>query len=138
MMAIARALRISLLLPALLGLAACNEGEPDNMAILSSLETMHQEWAEQQRNRHAAAQPQAAIPLPRVDLRFEAGLTLRITDVHKRSCRPAGGEQLGYVCVADISASIAGHPPIARRIQGRFVSGWSQWVARDVQAVDVN
>lgn len=139
MTAIARSRWIpALVLPILLILAACNEGEPDALAIRSSLETMHQEWAEQQRNHRQASAPRSAIQLPKLDLRFEAGLNLRITDVRKRSCRPATGDQLGYVCVADISASIAGHPPVERRIQGRFISGWSQWVARDVTAVEAN
>ncbi len=124
--------------PALLALAACG-GEPDELAIQSSLEQMHQEWAAQQRQRREATQAQGAFKgLPRVDLGFEASLTLRITEVRKRHCRPAAGDQMGYVCVADISAQIAGRPPVARTIKGRFVAGWSQWVARDVQTVDVN
>ena len=132
-------LAVVLLVPTVIGLTGgITGGEPDAQAIRSSLETMHEEWAEQQRNRRAAAAPRTAIQLPKVDLGFEASLNLRITDVRKRSCRPATGEQLGFVCVADISASIAGHPPVERRIQGRFVSGWSQWVARDVKPVEIN
>lgn len=139
MTAVARLFLLGFLLgPALLALAACH-GEPDELAIQSSLEQMHQEWAAQQRQRREAQLPQGPIKgLPRVDLGFEAKLTLRITEVRKRHCRPAGGDQLGYVCVADISAEVAGHKPVARTIKGRFVAGWSQWVARDVTAVDVN
>jgi len=133
-----RSLRIALALPALLALAAC-AGEPDALAIQSSLEQMHQEWAEQQRQNLDASRPRSLVAgLPRLDLGTEARLDLRITGVRKRSCRPAAGELLGYVCVAEVHASIAGHKPVARTIQGRFVSGWSQWVARDVQPVEVN
>lgn len=136
-------------------LAACS-GEPDEAAIRQGLETMHSEWAEQARNqarlydqarRHAealtreeaaVAEAQAAKPEIRPNLGFEAQFDLKIAEVRKLDCRPPGDLRLGYLCIAEVRASIAGQPAVNRRIEARFVSGPTRWYARDVQTLDVN
>jgi hypothetical protein len=141
---------------ALLPLLAACSGEPDEAAIRQGLETMHTEWAEQARNqarlydqarRHAealtredaaAAEARAAQPEIRPNLGFEAQFDLKIAQVRKLDCRPPGDERLGYLCVAEVRASIAGQPAVKRKIEGRFIAGPTRWLARDVQTLDVN
>ncbi|MCC7045643.1 MAG: hypothetical protein IT562_02935 [Alphaproteobacteria bacterium] len=125
---------------ALLLLSGCG-GEPDEAAIREGLEVIHTEWAEQARQvDHARQKPPepGTISLPKVDLAAEARLDLKITEVRKLACRQAEDHKLGYRCMAEVKASIAGRPPVNRRIEGRFVAGWSKWVATEVHAVDVN
>jgi len=133
-----RARRGAAALAALLLLGGCG-AEPDENAIRAGLEHMHREWAEQMR---LAAQPalpaEGAIALPKVNLAAEAKLDLKITEVRKLDCRPAPEPKLGYVCSAEIVASSAGHKSVSRRLEGRFVSGGSQWVVRDLRPLDVN
>lgn len=148
--------RIALALVALMPLLAACSGEPDEAAIREGLETMHTEWAEQARNQArmyaqaqrlaqpltqeqaAAAEAEAAKPKIQPNLPFEAQFDLKIAEVRKLDCRRTGDERLGHVCVAEVRASIAGHPPVNRRIEARFVAGPSRWYARDVQMLDVN
>ena len=135
---------------ALLPLLAACSGEPDEAAIRQGLEAMHGEWAEQARNRalladarnRSAAQAPAATPSARPDIRpnlgFEAQFDLKIAEVRKLDCRRPGDERLGHLCVAEVRASIAGQPPVNRRIEARFVAGPTRWYARDVHLLDVN
>lgn len=137
-------------LAALLPLVAACSGEPDEAAIRQGLETMHTEWAEQARNQalladqrgRARAEAQAVTPAVRPDIRpnlgFEAQFDLKIAEIRKRDCRAPGDERLGFVCVADIRASIAGQPAVSRRIEGRFIPGPTRWHVRDIQMLDVN
>lgn len=146
--------KVSLALVALMPLLAACSGEPDEAAIRQGLETMHTEWAEQARNRAvleaqrqirprteeeaALREAEASRPDIRPNLGFEAQFDLKITEVRKRDCRPPGDERLGYVCIADVRASIAGHPAVNRRVEGRFIPGPTRWYVRDVQMLDVN
>ncbi len=122
-------------------LAGCG-AEPDEAAIREGLEYVHREWAEQVRQQERdrpGARPEGPITgLPRIDLAREARLDLKIAEIRKLSCRRAGEAKAGYVCTAQVKASVAGRPPVDRRIEGRFIPGWSQWVATDLRTVDVN
>lgn len=138
--AVGAGLRLGCALAAMLLLAGCG-AEPDEAAIREGLEVIHREWAEQARHvdqaRQAPPDPDT-ISLPKVNLAAEARLDLKITEVRKLACHQAEEAKLGYRCTAEVKASIAGRPPVNRRIEGRFVAGWSRWVATEVHAVDVN
>lgn len=133
--------RLAGAIAALLLLGGCG-AEPDEAAIREGLEFVHREWVDQARQIHQVQRPAPEVGtitgLPKVDLATEARLDLRITEVRKVSCRLAEDAKLGYRCTAEVKASIAGRPPVNRRIEGRFVAGWSKWVATEVHAVDVN
>jgi len=123
---------------ALLLLGGCG-AEPDEAAIRAGLELMHREWAEQARGATPApATAEGTIILPQVNLAAEAKRDLQITDVRKLVCRPAPEPKLGYICSAEIKASAAGHKMVSRRLEGRFISGGTQWVVRDLRPLDVN
>lgn len=144
----------TLALAALVPLLGACSGEPDEAAIRQGLESVHREWAEQTRNRAvleaqrqtrprteeeaALREAEAARPDIRPNLGFEAQFDLKIAQVRKLDCRPTGDERLGHVCTAEVRASIAGQPPVKRRIEARFVAGPTRWYARDVQMLDVN
>lgn len=135
-----RAAHGAAVLAALLALAGCG-AEPDEAAIRAGLELMHREWAEQVRQGDAAAvaaPAEGSIAIPRVNLAAEARLDLQITEVRKLDCRPAPEPKPGYVCSAEVVASTAGHKSVSRRLEGRFISGGSQWVVRDLRPLDVN
>jgi len=150
-----RLLKLAGAFGAALLLAACS-GEPDEAAIREGLEIMHREWAEQARNqaqihdqarRHAralsqeeaaAAEALSAKPQILPNLRFEAQFDLKIAEVRKLDCRRPPDDRLGYLCTAEVRASIAGQPTVLRRVEARFVAGPTHWIARDLQAVDVN
>jgi hypothetical protein len=133
--------RLAAVCAAALLLSGCG-AEPDEAAIREGLEYVHREWTEQARQvvrERAPPPPVGSIAgLPRIDLAAEARLDLKITEVRKLSCRQAEDAKAGYRCTAEVKASIAGRPAVSRRIEGRFIAGWSQWVATDVHAVDVN
>jgi hypothetical protein len=113
-------------LPVAIGIAVLLSGcagEPSEADLLQALRRYHRDWTTAQSRRV----PSEAMP-PLVNLSAEAGRSLHIHAVRKERCRRPKDE-MGFVCIIDVTASTPFRLGVHRRIEARFVEGTRGWLA---------